>query len=184
MSAPKYDKEIINYFKMIGFPLLYILPNQYEDLCLEAVKQKHYACEAMKLIKKQTDEICLIAVKQDGRALQYVKNQTVDICIAAVKQNGLALKFVNNQNYEICVEAVKQNGMALQFVKQDISNIYFSKYNNIKIVTNKENCNICLSTNMDEWCEITNCNHHFHKECLFEWIKEKNTCPNCRNILI
>ena len=69
------------------------------------------------LVDSQTPEICLIAVKKNGRSLKYVKNQTEDICLEAVKQDGMVLKYVENQNEQICLEAVKQNGYALQYVK-------------------------------------------------------------------
>ena len=40
------------------------------------------------------EEICLAAVKQNGRALEFVKNQTPEICFVAMKQDGRALEFV------------------------------------------------------------------------------------------
>ena len=42
------------------------------------------------------NELCLEAVKQYGRALEYVKEefQTEDVCLEAVKQNGYALEYV------------------------------------------------------------------------------------------
>ena len=49
------------------------------------------------IVKEQTQEICLAAVKQNGYALQYVKEQTPDICLAAVKQDGYALQFVKDK---------------------------------------------------------------------------------------
>ena len=179
----KYDYEIIEYLKKLGFPLLYILPNQYDELCMEAVKQKYYACNAMQAVKNQTDKICLAAVNNDGMALQFVKKQTHEICIAAVCQNGLALQFVKNPTYEIYMAAVNQNGIALQFVKDDNPDIYFAKYKNIKNDIDKnENfyCSICLTENTDELCQIITCFHSFHKKCLLQWIKQKNNCPHCR----
>jgi hypothetical protein len=48
------------------------------------------------------EEICKLAVQQNGDALRYVKNQTEEICKLAVQQNGDALKYVKNQTEEIC----------------------------------------------------------------------------------
>ena len=50
------------------------------------------------MLKNQTDEICLEAVKQNGFALQFVKNQTDKICMEAVKQDGYALQYVKKSN--------------------------------------------------------------------------------------
>jgi hypothetical protein len=49
---------------------------------------------ALEFIEKQTPEICLAAVRQDGRALWYVKKQTQEICRAAARQNSRAINFV------------------------------------------------------------------------------------------
>lgn len=70
----------------------------------------------LKDIEEQTEEICLIAVKQDGLALEYVKEQTEEICLEAVRQNGCALPYVKKQTKDICLEAVRQNSYAIQYV--------------------------------------------------------------------
>ncbi|CCL32146.1 hypothetical protein BN174_3470002 [Clostridioides difficile E15] len=75
---------------------------------------------ALKYIENQTEELCLIAVREDPVALQFVKSQTEDICIEAVRRNGYVLKDVNNQTYRMCLEAVKNNGRALKYIKWDI----------------------------------------------------------------
>ena len=46
----------------------------------------------LRMTKEQTPEICLEAVKQNGRALELVKEQTPEICLKAVKKNGYALR--------------------------------------------------------------------------------------------
>ena len=48
-------------------------------------------------------------VMRDGLNLEFVKKQTEEICLEAVKQKGNALEFVENQTEEICLAAVKQN---------------------------------------------------------------------------
>ena len=55
-------------------------------------------------------------MKKYGYALRYVKKQNDEICLEAVKQNGYALKYVKKQNDKICLEAVKQNGDALNML--------------------------------------------------------------------
>jgi hypothetical protein len=65
-----------------------------------------------------TDELCKLAVRQNGYSLNYVKNQTEEICKFAVRQTGYALEFVKEQTEELCKLAVLQTGYALEFVKE------------------------------------------------------------------
>jgi hypothetical protein len=182
-----HDKELIEYFKTIGFPLLYIFKKQTPDLCKEAIKQKYYTIYGIKNIKFQTNELCELAVENDGMSLEFVINQTEKICEKAVKQNGLALQFVKNKNYKLCFDAVTQNSKSLKYVDFNDENydLYFENYKNIK---NKneviEICSICLSNDKNKYCEITECKHSFHIKCLIQWVKENNTCPICRIIIL
>ena len=57
-------------------------------------------------VVKQTDKICLIAVKQNGLALRFVKNKTDEICTAAIKQNPEAIKYIDNIEQNVYIEAV------------------------------------------------------------------------------
>jgi hypothetical protein len=45
-----------------------------------------------------------------------------------------------------------------------------------------ENCSICLE-NIRIVSSIPECDHKFHPECLEEWKREHNDCPNCRGLL-
>lgn len=45
-----------------------------------------------------------------------------------------------------------------------------------KIVS--DTCNICLGE-MKEYIFVK-CGHSFHKECIFDWLLKKQTCPCCR----
>ena len=77
----------------------------------------------IRYIKNQTEELCKLAVSQDGFALQYVQNQTEEICKLAVSQNGIAVIYVKNQTEELCKLAVSQNGIALQYVQNQTEEI-------------------------------------------------------------
>ena len=89
------------------------------------------------IIKNQTSEICLAAVKQDGTALQYVKEQTPEICLEAVKQNGFALKYVKKQTAEICLAAVKQESAVLKYVKKQTPEICLAVFKSTPIGAKK-----------------------------------------------
>lgn len=53
-----------------------------------------------------------------------------------------------------------------------------------KNITECPECSICLNLykNNDNII-ITKCNHHFHYDCILEWLNNKGTCPLCRYIL-
>ena len=40
-------------------------------------------------------------------------------------------------------------------------------------------CTICLDESTENLVELQ-CSHKFHLNCIEEWHKKKNTCPNCR----
>jgi hypothetical protein len=72
----------------------------------------------------RTEEICKIAVIQNGSRLFYVpeKSQTEEICKFSVKKDGSSLVFVSDslKTYEICKIAVSNYGWALQVVPDSL----------------------------------------------------------------
>jgi hypothetical protein len=72
-----------------------------------------------------------ISVQKNGMWLQYVERefQTEELCRLAVLQNGRALKYVIKQTDEICKLAVKEFGLDLDLCIQTQSGqlIYFNK---------------------------------------------------------
>jgi len=44
-------------------------------------------------------------------------------------------------------------------------------------------CSICLDEISSNKLQTTQCGHHFHKDCLDNWRRMKNSCPNCRHNL-
>ena len=110
--------EIKLYLKEINY-------RQREDLIKKYFDNEEIVCIILKYYNlfrsisdrlKNKKEICLIAVKKYGLALQFVNVKTKEICLIAVQQNGLALQFVNVKTKEICLAAVQQNGLALRLV--------------------------------------------------------------------
>ena len=71
----------------------------------------------LEFIDNQTPELCMVAVKNDGWALEHVKEQTPELCMMAVKNDGRALQFAKEQTPEICLAAVKNDATAIQFVR-------------------------------------------------------------------
>ena len=56
---------------------------------------------ALRYVKEQTEEVCKLAVQENGYALQYVEAQTasslLEISKLAVKENSDALKYVKKE---------------------------------------------------------------------------------------
>ena len=45
----------------------------------------------------------------------------------------------------------------------------------------ENSCPVCKDEfNLNEECLLMPCEHHFHKDCLIPWLKERNSCPVCR----
>jgi hypothetical protein len=109
-TDPDFCNTIVN---QCGGALKYA-KKQTDEICKIAVVGNGYALEH---VNDQTDEICRIAVAQNGMVLMFVKEQTDEICKIAVNQNGLALEYVEVQTEEICKIAVKENGLAIEYVE-------------------------------------------------------------------
>ena len=45
----------------------------------------------------------------------------------------------------------------------------------------ENSCPVCKDEFVvNEECLLMPCEHHFHKDCLIPWLKERNSCPICR----
>jgi len=70
--------------------------------------------------EKQTNELCLKAVKLDGYNLKYVNNKTEEICLEAVKNVGRSLKYVPTIYYteNILFEAINNYALAIKYIPE------------------------------------------------------------------
>ena len=76
-----------------------------------------FSASQIKLIPRQTRELCLKAVRRLGYALEFIGNQTEELCLEAVRHNGDALQHVKTQTPAICRAALDQNRYAVQYIK-------------------------------------------------------------------
>ncbi len=97
----------------------------------DAIKPKVYsymllACSSqgccIKLCPKLS-ALCKAAVMNDGRALEHIDHQTEELCILAVKQNPGALRFVKKLTNRIYDEALNS---ATTFVRISLEKTYGS----------------------------------------------------------
>ena len=47
-------------------------------------------------------------------------------------------------------------------------------------LTQEGDCSVCMETLKDVPAMELPCSHHFHKKCICQWFKSRNTCPVCR----
>lgn len=141
--------------------------------------------------KEQTPELCLLAVQQDGLALQYVKEQTESICLAAVKQNGWALEFVKEQNPTICILAMQYDIHTVMYINnlglyRQLGFIYLpsNEYHRqliLLLVDGKYKCWIGCQANISVEELIWRIHHtdgglklNPHRKYYIDFLKEKN----------
>lgn len=84
--------------------------------------------------EKQTLELCLEAVKEDGLLLPYVENKTPEIMMEAVKQNGLAIAFIYNlippNRSELVKEALRSNPYSINYIDPSITTLQEATWDN------------------------------------------------------
>lgn len=155
-------------------------------LSLKDVEQTEHICEiALDIdglnlrdvdINVKTDNLCKIAVKQNGLAIEFVDNQNSAICISAIYQNAHSIKHISNQTetliklaielkasslehvlnqtYAICAYAIHRDYKAIQYVREQTSELckLAMCYNTdaFQYISNKtdEICEIALRKNI------------------------------------
>ncbi|MDK3168075.1 DUF4116 domain-containing protein [Clostridioides difficile] len=105
LEAVKEDGLAIRYIKWFK-----LLNKRTTELYLLDKRRLSKLYMVLKKIKnrisnKQIKEICLEAVKQNGKALQYVKDQTEEMCLIAVREDKENIQYVNNLTDKVFKEA-------------------------------------------------------------------------------
>jgi hypothetical protein len=100
--------------------------HQTQELCLMAIKNKIYAFEYIKI--DLTDNIIKCALLKNGLLLEFVPNQTNEFCKIAIIQNSYAIKFVKNQTEDLCKLALKNNIESLKYIKEELHTKEFHDY--------------------------------------------------------
>ncbi len=122
ISNPLPINEFIKYhnveilFVTLHGPSLRYVDTQTNELCRIAVQQDGFS---LKYVKKQTNELCIKAIEQYAHSLKYVKNQTDEICSKAIERNIHTLQHIKNQTYEQCLFAIECDGYALKYVQPE-----------------------------------------------------------------
>ena len=165
-------------YKDIYFSIGVFITQYYED---QEEVERH-----MDIVRLVINEININERMHEVNNVVVVMMDDQRIRGAAVLQNPLLNPLLNSllnplqnplQNVEFIV---KEEDM------DKIPVFHFSAISKTKVETA---CSICQS-DFEESDEIPkfDCNHLFHKECIFKWFSQKgkdnNKCPNCREELI
>ena len=68
----------------------------------------------------------------------------------------------------------------LQELKTRHTQMDLSKHETFESWNNKMECPICLDSIVIGVDTCPHCGNHYHAECLHQWTKKQNNCPNCR----
>lgn len=81
--------------------------------------------EYIKTIDNITYEQCIIAVKNDGRALTYIPDnfKTNELFKIAIENDAMALKYISEeyQTEELCLAAIQKNPDSFEYIKKQTS---------------------------------------------------------------
>ena len=89
------------------------LNKQSEEVQLEAIRQNGLA---IYYIKNPSEQVQLEAVKQCGYFMKFIDNPSEQVQLEAVKQNGYAIRYIDNPSEEVKLEAIKQNGCSIRYI--------------------------------------------------------------------
>jgi hypothetical protein len=95
-------------------PLAAAFMDPADPKCIEAVRNDPTG-NVFRALRRQTPEICLVAVSRNLNLLQYVRVQTPEVCRAAVKQSAYALFWVREPTQELCTMAMENDANAIYY---------------------------------------------------------------------
>ena len=95
-------------------------------------------------------------------------------------------KFIFNKNEKIKTVKKELDNIVNKIEKKSINYVFQNFFIDKHILNDKKDCPICLEEiNKKLDIIVINCNHYFHKNCLFQYIMlNNNNCPICRKDIL
>ena len=95
-----------------------------------------------------------------------------------ISQNNICIK----KNKKELSQLLSHKFISLSDIKKNIfKNNPVNKSDKIYDRISDNKCNICFDYIDDMTVNVNCCNNNFCLNCIFNWIKKKNSCPICRN---
>ena len=100
---PKYDleKQVYNVGKLIQF-----IHNPSEEVQLVAVKENLFS---IKYMENPTEEVQLMAVIKNPYSIQYIQNPTEEVQLAAVERYPTSIQHIQNPTDKV-IQLAKSKG--------------------------------------------------------------------------
>jgi len=94
-------------------------------------------------------------------------------------RNNFSNEFIS---FEISTEIYPLNYEAEEPIERKNDITLDLEWRKAKTTETKFDCSICQQKIKleEKICTVPDCIHHFHFDCLSEWVKYKNNCPLCR----
>ena len=112
----------------------------------------------------------IVSFLKSQKANKKIFKENCIICLNALKIN-IKKNIKEEKSNEIMME--KEELEPLIEKMDDSNNLIIKEEKDKKIVVKDE-----------EGISTLNCGHQFHTECIIEWLKIKNNCPICRQIVL
>ena len=112
----------------------------------------------------------IVSFLKSQKANKKIFEENCIICLNALKIN-IKKNIKEEKSNEIMME--KEELEPLIEKMDDSNNLIIKEEKDKKIVVKDE-----------EGISTLNCGHQFHTECIIEWLKIKNSCPICRQIVL
>lgn len=133
------------------------------------------------LLRSPHRDVQLKSVKEDGNNIRYIENPLEEIQLEAVRKRPAAIIAIMHPTEKVQKFIYINYPGYVKFINNHsriIINIVDSRK---KLFPENFICSICLDGGkFEDTLRLKNCDHWFHKKCIREWFRQRETCPMCR----
>lgn len=151
--------------KLINIIIGLYISHKYTGTCADVSEEK-YLCVVLNFISFKTiiliSLICLYYLYDrynNRRIINYIETHHN-------RNNNFGNYEIANDIHIVITPYINQNDLPIAITINEPKDII---------------CSICLEQQIEteEWCKL-NCNHEYHKDCIYKWLRTTDSCPDCR----